>query len=166
MTNHIEQTLVLLKPDAVERALVGKVISRFEDAGFKIVAMKLTKTDKETALKHYTEDIAIRRGQKVRDIAVDYICSGPVVAMVIEGVNAVENVRKFAGTTEPSSAPPGTIRGDYSHTTMEYSNAKDMPAKNIIHASGNKEEAAQEINIWFTPQEIVEYTAVHEIHTR
>lgn len=166
MSKFIEQTLVLLKPDAVERALMGRIIGRFEDAGFKIVGMKMLVPNKEKSMGHYTEDIAIRHGQKMREIAVDYLCSGPVVAIVIEGINAIANVRKFAGTTEPSSALPGTIRGDYSHTSLEYSNSKEMAAKNIIHASGNKEEAEAEIKIWFTPEEIVNYEAVHEKHTR
>lgn len=166
MSNFIERTLVLLKPDAVERALMGRILERFEDAGFKIIGLKMVKPSKEKGKEHYTDDLAKRHGQKVRDIAVEYISSGPVVAMIIEGVNAVENVRKFAGTTEPKSAPPGTIRGDFSHLSFGHSDAKNIATKNIIHASGNLQEAEQEIKVWFQPDEIIEYTAVHEKHTR
>ena len=166
MAEFIEQTLVLLKPDTVERALIGRVISRLEDAGFKIVGMKMVQPDEKIALDHYSEDIAIRHGELVRTYNVDFLTSGPVVAMVIEGVSAIENIRKFCGTTEPKSSAPGTIRGDFSH--MSYGHADKMAhvAKNIIHASADKADAEREIKIWFTPDEILEYTNVHEKHTR
>jgi nucleoside-diphosphate kinase len=166
MQKHIEQTLVLLKPDAVERALIGEIISRFEKAGFKIVAMKLVKATPELVGKHYDEDLAKRRGEHIRQYNINYIASGPVLAMVIEGVAAVENVRKFCGTTEPKSSPPGTIRGDYSHVNYGYCDDEKMVVKNIIHASENQEYAKKEIGIWFKPAEIVEYHNVHEKHTR
>lgn len=166
MSVHIEKTLVLLKPDAVERALMGRVIGRFEDAGLKIVAMKLVKADESTALEHYDEDIAKRRGEHVRIYNVDFLTSGPVLAMVLEGVNAIENVRKMCGTTEPKSASPGTIRGDFSHVSYAHCDAKEMVTRNIIHASSDKEYAEKEIKIWFKPEEIIDYTSVHEVHTR
>jgi nucleoside-diphosphate kinase len=166
MTDNVERTLVLLKPDAVERSLVGKIISRFEEAGFKIVGMKLIKADKETVGKHYTEDLAKRRGEHVRQYNIDFISSGPVVAMVVEGVNAVENVRKFCGTTEPKSSLPGTIRGDFSHVSYGYCDDAKMVVKNIIHASEDDHYAEQEIKVWFKPSELVDYTNVHERHTR
>jgi nucleoside-diphosphate kinase len=166
MSVHIEQTLVLLKPDAVERGLIGRVISRLEDAGFKIVAMKMVQADKEKALAHYTEDIATRHGEHVRRYNVDFLTSGPVVAMMIEGVNAIENIRKFCGTTEPKSSLPGTIRGDFAHMSYGYSDESEQVAKNIIHASADKADAKREIGVWFSPEEIVEYTSVHERHTR
>lgn len=166
MTKHIEQTLVLLKPDAVERSLMGKIISRFEEAGFKIVAMRLVKPTKELAMKHYDEDLARRRGEAVRKYNVDFLTSGPVLAMVVEGVNAIENVRKFCGTTEPKSAPPGTIRGDFSHISYNHCDSKKMVVKNIVHASENKKFAEKEIGLWFNGEEIVDYQSVHEKHTR
>lgn len=166
MSVHIEKTLVLLKPDAVERGLMGKVITRFEDAGLKIVGLKLVQSDENRALEHYDEDIAKRRGEHVRKYNVDFLTSGPVVAMVIEGVNAIENVRKMCGTTEPMSASPGTIRGDFSHVSYGHCDDKKMVTRNIIHASADKEYAEKEIKIWFTPDEIFDYSSVHEKHTR
>lgn len=166
MSVHIEETLVLLKPDAVERGIMGKVITRFEDAGLKIIGMKLVRSDKEMASEHYDEDVAKRNGEIVRTRAMNLLLSGPVLAMVIEGVNAIENVRKMCGTTEPKSAPPGTIRGDYSHISYGQCDDKDIAVKNIVHASGDKEYAKKEIDIWFTPEEIFDYKSVHEVHTR
>lgn len=166
MLKHIEQTLVLLKPDAVERGLMGRVIERFEDAGFKIVAMRLTRPSKDLMLKHYDESISKKHGEHVRKYNVDFLTSGPVLAMVIEGVDAIENARKFCGTTEPKSSPPGTIRGDFSHTSYKHCDAKKITTKNIIHASENKKYANKEIGLWFNDEEIIEYLSVHEKHTR
>jgi len=164
--NHLEQTLVLLKPDAVERGLMGRVIERFEDAGFKIVAMRLTKPTQELIMKHYDEDLAKRRGEDVRKYNVEFLTSGPVLALVVEGVNAIENVRKFCGTTEPKAAPPGTIRGDFSHVSYGHCDSEKMVVKNIVHASENKEYAQKEIGLWFNGDEIIDYSSVHEKHTR
>lgn len=166
MASCIEKTLVLLKPDAVERGLAGRIISRFEDAGFKLMAVKLVRPTEEMAMEHYDEDIAKRRGEAVRRYNVEFLTSGPVVAMVVEGVNAIENVRKFCGTTEPKSALPGTIRGDFSHVSYSHCDDKQMVTRNVIHASSDPEYAEKEIKIWFAPEEIVEYTVVHEVHTR
>lgn len=166
MSVHIEKTLVLLKPDAVQRGIMGKVITRFEDAGLKIIGMKLAQSGEAKALEHYDEDIAKRNGEQVRKRAVRLLLSGPVLAMVIEGVNAIDNVRKMAGTTEPKSAAPGTIRGDFAHVSYGHCDDKDIAVLNIVHASSDKEYAEKEINIWFTPEEIFDYKSVHEIHTR
>lgn len=166
MNKHIEQTLVLLKPDAVERGLIGKIINRFEEAGFKIVALKMVKADKELVEKHYTEDISRRLGEHIRKYNVDFITSGPIVAMIIEGVMAIENVRKFCGTTEPKSSPPGTIRGDFSHISYGYCDDAKKVVKNIIHASENSDYAKREIEVWFNTEEITDYRNVHEKHTR
>src|SRR5579864_682984 len=116
----MERTLVLLKPDAVDRGLVGEIMTRFERAGLKIAGLKMTWPKKEHAEKHYTEDLAQRRGQHVRDMMIEMITSGPIVAVVLEGVEAVEIVRKMAGATEPKAAAPGTIRGDYSHVSFKH----------------------------------------------
>lgn len=166
MSAHIERTLVLLKPDAVERGLMGRILERFEDAGFKIVGLKMVQANEARALEHYDEDIAKRHGEHMRRYNVDFLTSGPVVAMVVEGICAVENVRKFCGTTEPKSANPGTIRGDFSHMNYGHADEKKHVAKNIVHASGDKEYANKEIKIWFKDEELIDYVSVHEKHTR
>jgi nucleoside-diphosphate kinase len=161
----IEKTLVLLKPDAVKRGLMGEIISRFERVGLKIVGMKMRTVDSESALKHYTEDIAIRRGEHVRKALVEYLGTGPVVALVIEGVDAIENVRMMTGATEPKSAAPGTIRGDYSHVSFRHADAAGKVIENLIHASSDSADAEREIYLWFNVDELCEYKTVHEAHT-
>ncbi len=161
----MEQTLVLIKPDGVERGIVGKIITRLEDAGLKIIGMKMVWVDKEFAKKHYTEDIAKRRGKHVRNYTIDYLLSGPVVAMILEGINAIDNVRKICGTTEPKSAPPGTIRGDFSHASFDHCDKKKKVVRNLIHASANQKDAKSEINLWFKRSELLSYSTVHEKHT-
>src|SRR5690349_19119815 len=115
----IEQSLVLLKPDAIDRGLIGEILQRFERVGLKIAGLKMVWPKPEHAAQHYTEDLAKRRGQAVRDLMIDMLTSGPVVAVVLEGVEAVEQVRKMVGTTEPKAAAPGTIRGDFSHVSFK-----------------------------------------------
>ncbi len=160
----IERTLVLIKPDGVERCLTGKILARFEDAGLKIVALKLLRIDREMAMRHYTEDLAKRRGEHIRNIMLDYISAGPVVAAVLEGVMAIEVVRKMTGDTEPRVAMPGTIRGDFTHMSYKYADHKKGPVKNVIHASSDKEDAKREIALWFGKNEIHSYKSVHDIH--
>ncbi len=160
----IERTLVLLKPDAVSRGLMGRIIQRFEDAGLKIVGAKMVWIDKEFAKKHYF-DVAERRGEKVLAALLNMITEGPVLAMVIEGVFAVEVVRKIVGGTEPKTAVPGTIRGDFAHHSYAYTDSKGIAIKNLVHASGKKEEADYEIKLWFKDNELHSYKTVHEIHT-
>ncbi len=158
----IERTLVLLKPDAVARQHAGEIITRFEKAGLKIIGMKMIHIDREFAEKHYTEDIAKRRGEHVRKWLVEYITGGPVVAIVLEGIEAVEYVRKIAGPTEPKSAQPGTIRGDFAHVSYGYADSKKIPIKNLIHSSGSKDEAKSEIRLWFSESELFPYKTAHE----
>jgi nucleoside-diphosphate kinase len=112
-----ERTLVLIKPEGAVRHLIGKIISRFEDAGLKIIGMKMVWADDETAGKHYSEDIEIRHGKKVRDVLLNHIKEGPVVAMVLEGVDAIAVTRKIVGSTYPNEALPGTIRGDFGNVS-------------------------------------------------
>ncbi|MEM4267105.1 MAG: nucleoside-diphosphate kinase [Candidatus Nanoarchaeia archaeon] len=162
----IQRTLVLIKPDGVERGLVGEIIHRYERKGLKIVAMKMIWIDKELALKHYNEDITKRRGEKVRKQLVEFVTSGPIIAMVLEGVDAIENVRTITGDTEPKSAKPGTIRGDFSPISYRYADSKEMVVKNTIHASSSEEDAEREIKLWFSEKEIHQYENVHEKHTR
>ena len=160
----IERTLVLLKPDCVQRHITGEIISRFEKAGLKIVGMKMVWCDKEQAMKHYTEDVAKRRGEFVRNKLLVGITQGPIVAMCLEGIEAVDVVRKIVGSTEPKTAPPGTIRGDYAHMSYDYADSSNKAIPNIVHASGNKEEAKQEIDLWFKPEELHSYKLPHEYH--
>ncbi len=162
----IERTLILLKPDAVKRAIAGEIITRFEKAGLKIVGMKMVWATPEKAEQHYTDDIAKRRGEEVRNQLLDLITSGPVIAICLEGINAVENVRKMVGSTEPKSALPGTIRGDYAHMSFGYADKVKKAVTNLIHASSSKEEAETEINIWFDKQELHSYKTVHDIFVR
>ncbi len=160
----IERTLVLLKPDAVQRGVMGEIISRFERAGLKVVGMKMQWVDKEFAKQHYTEDIAIRRGEKVRELLLNFIVQGPVIAIVLEGVNAIENTRKMVGSTEPKAALPGTIRGDYSHMSYGHADAKGIAIANLIHASADAKDAAHEVPLWFSPKELHSYKTVHDVH--
>jgi nucleoside-diphosphate kinase len=141
------------------------VISRFEDAGLKIVGMKMRWVDKRFAEKHYTDDLARRRGSHVRKWMMDYLTEGPVVAVVLEGLHAVEAVRKICGSTEPRTAAPGTIRGDFCHTSYEWADKKRRGIRNIIHASGSRKEAEYEIYLWFNKDELHSYKTVHEKHT-
>jgi len=160
----IQQTLVLIKPDGVARGLTGEVIRRFEQRGLKITALKLVNVSKDFAMKHYTEDITQRRGEKVRNMLLDYLTSGPVVAMIIEGVDAIENVRKIVGSTESKAALPGTIRGDYTHVSYSHADEKNIPIKNIIHASSDAKDAESEIKLWFSKSEIIHYKRSDEDH--
>ena len=159
----IEQTLVLIKPDGVERGLIGEVIKRFEQRGLKIIGLKMVKAEKSFAEKHYTEDIAIRHGKPVRDSLINFITRNPVIAMVIQGIKAVEVVRKIVGSTFPGEADIGTIRGDYCHASKEYVKSKQQGA-NIVHASANKEDAEHELALWFSVNEIYDYKFAIEKH--
>jgi nucleoside-diphosphate kinase len=159
----IERTLVLLKPDAVQRAVCGEIISRFEKVGLKIVGMKMHWSDESHAKKHYTEDITIRRGESIRNRLLKFLKEGPVVAIVLEGINAVEVVRKIVGGTEPKTALPGTIRGDYAHQSYDYADKKEIAVRNLIHASSSKEEAVTEIALWFAQNELHSYKTVSDV---
>jgi len=156
----MEQTLVLLKPDTVQRGLMGEILTRFEKVGLKIVGMKMVWVDSEFSKKHYSAhvDKAFYAGLE------KMITEGPVVAIALEGLHAVELVRKMVGGTEPKEAVPGTIRGDYAQHSYSYTDNKGIAIKNLVHASGNIEEAKQEINLWFSPEEIFKYSTVHEMH--
>lgn len=164
--DNIQRTLILLKPDALHRQVCGEIITRIERAGLKIVGWKMVHSDKERALKHYTEDITERRGQHVRDVLVDMLLSSPVVAMCVEGISAMEIMRKLCGATQPLEAASGTIRGDYSHVSYKHADANDLVIYNLIHASTSLEEAESEINVWFTKDELFDYETVHERFTQ
>lgn len=156
----IEKTLVLIKPDGVKRCLIGEMVKRFEQRGLKIIGMKMVWINKAFAKKHYATHIKKRFYKHLES----FITSGPVVAMIIQGIHAVEIVRKTVGITEPKSAEVGSIRADFAHVSYEYADKKGITIKNLIHASGTMEEAAAEINLWFKPEEIYDYKTVHEEH--
>ncbi|HEY0965208.1 MAG TPA: nucleoside-diphosphate kinase [Candidatus Saccharimonadales bacterium] len=168
MSTTVEKTLVLFKPDAVQRGLVGDILTRFERVGLKIVGTKMIFPDKDHYYKHYEGigQMVTRRGEKAFDVTLQMMVSGPVIAMVFEGVEAVALVRKMVGGTEPKSAAPGTIRGDFSHMSFEYADGKDKGIPNLIHASGDPEEAEKEIGHWFGDNELYDYEVVNEKFTR
>ena len=179
----IEQSLILLKPDTVQRSLIGKIISRFEDAGLKIVGMKMVQPDKEIAGKHYildeewakklfnrTKESYEKEGKKleyrdhlhlgndIRERNMTFLQEGPVVALVIEGPHAIELVRKMLGHTEPRQAVPGTIRGDFaSIDSYATADVKKRPLRNLVHASDSVANAKREIDLWFAKDEVHSY---------
>jgi nucleoside-diphosphate kinase len=154
----LEQTLVLLKPDAVARGLVGRVVARFEDALLKIVAAKMVWMDADLAKRHYF-DLEERYGPAVFNAMAEFMETGPIIALVLEGVEAVAVTRKIVGSTYPDQATPGTIRGDYAHMSRAYANERGIAVANLVHASGNVEEAQREIEVWFAKDEIYDYQA-------
>ncbi len=160
----MQRSLVILKPDAVARGLAGEIISRFERAGLKIIGLKMVSPDEAHYHHHYEEigQLISRRGEEVYRRNADFMMTGPVIAMVLEGVDAVGIARKIVGDTEPQKALPGTIRGDYAHTNIEYVNANASPLANLIHASADEKEAKLEVKHWFKPSELYEYKLVHE----
>ena len=151
----LQRTLILLKPDALDRGIVGEIITRFERVGTKILGMKVLISKKDTAMKHYSEDLAKRRGEVIRQRMIDMLISGPIVALALEGVEMVELARKMVGATEPKVAAAGTIRGDYAHVSYSYADDKEIGVFNLIHASASPEEAELEINVWFKPEELI-----------
>lgn len=162
----MERTLVVLKPDTVQRGIIGEIITRFERAGLKVVGMKMMQPDTQHYDHHYETigKVKSRRGEKVFRQNMEFMMKGPVVAMTLEGVEAIDLVRKMVGDTEPKSSLPGTIRGDYAHMSYGHANQKQIGIPNIIHASGNAEEAEEEIYHWFNDNELFEYQTVHETH--
>lgn len=189
--NHIklEKTFVIIKPDGVQRSLIGEVIKRFERLGLKLVALKFVIPTTDMAEKHYTLDPewvrkvgeksiqgyqskgqvppsmdALEVGGKVLKRLVRYMTSGPVLAMVWQGSHAVGIVRKMSGGTEPLSSDIGTIRGDFVTDSYQVADIEDRAIRNVVHASGSIDEANNEINLWFKPEEVLKYRLVqHEI---
>ena len=188
----MEQTLIVLKPDAVQRGLIGQIISRFEHVGLKLVGAKLMRVSQELANKHYPADrgefiIGMANktidnyqelgldvlqdfgttdpqqiGLKIRGWLVAAITAAPVLAMVWESPHAVELVRKLVGHTLPLKSAPGTIRGDFSFDSSALANLHKRLIKNMLHASGNLEEAKLEVALWFKPDELYTYKRVEE----
>jgi nucleoside-diphosphate kinase len=191
---HVERTLVILKADAVQRGIIGEILTRFEKTGLKVVGMKMIVASPDLANKHYpasrrefiegmgnrtidsyaehSMDIEAEYGRKdpykiglqVQKWLVEFLTSGPVVALVLEGPHAIELTRKLVGGTLPLKAQPGTIRGDYSFDSSALANSSKRPVRNLIHASGNREEADFEVGLWFGPEELFDYDTVHQHH--
>lgn len=183
-----ERTLIIIKPDGVQRSLVGEILSRFERIGLKMVAMKMLTPTPEHIEKHYTidpewfkitgaktiksyadkglkhpvSDDPVKVSQDILKKLKNYMTSGPVIAAVLEGAHAVPIVRKLVGSTEPLSSDVGTIRGDFVLDSYSMSNIDARSVRNLIHASGTTDEANKEIAFWFKKDEIVEYTHVQE----
>jgi len=186
-----ERTFMLVKPDGVKRGLVGEITGRIERRGLKIIAIKMTLPTKEHAHRHYPapEDWCRLVGEKtmesyakygkdpmeslgtvdyveigkiINEWNIDYLTSGPVVAMIIEGVHAIDMVRKIVGKTFPSFAEPGTIRGDFSVDSPNLANDQKRAVRNLIHASGDMGEATNEMSLWFTDAEIHAYRRTDE----
>ena len=143
-----ERTFVMIKPDAVQRGLIGEIIRRFEQKGIKIVAMKLVSVSRELAEKHYE----IHKGKSFFEPTVKYIMSAPVVAMVLEGNDIINMVRTMIGKTDPMKAEMGTIRGDFCQ----------FIGRNIVHGSDGPDTAEHEINLWFKPEEVSKYKKIDE----
>lgn len=181
-----ERTVVIIKPDAVVRGLVGEIISRFEKRGLKVIALKMVWPTVEHVEKHYSgseewlrgmgqktidafkeyginvkekmgTDDSLEIGKMVQKWNVSYLSMAPVVAMILKGMHAISTVRKLVGHTLPILAQPGTIRGDYSIDTNTAANIDQRAIRNIVHASGDPAEAAHEIEHWFAPEEILDY---------
>jgi nucleoside-diphosphate kinase len=150
------------------RGFVGEILARFERVGLKIIGVKMLQPDYNHYFKHY-EGIGTLKTRKGEDIFESTMLSmqdGPVIAMVLEGVDSVELVRKMVGGTEPKTAQPGTIRGDYAHVSYTQASSVGKAVANIIHASADKKEAEKEIDHWFAESELYDYEAVHEVFTQ
>ncbi len=181
-----ERTLVILKPDAIQRSLVGEVINRLEKVGLKIIAMKMIIAKDEQCWKHYNKDDAwfiskgealiknrqekglpIEKeakeyGQAIIGHLVKFMTCGPVIPMIIEGNRAVDLVRKIVGGTEPLTSDVGTLRGDFTLDSYEVSNLDDRAVRNLIHCSDQVAEAEREIKLWFNDDEILSYRLIAE----
>lgn len=182
-----EQTLVIIKPDGVQRSLIGEIIERIERVGIKLVGIKFMVPDADLVKKHYTldpewirkvgeksieayrkngkeisEEDPIKVGEIILGKLVNYMKSGPVVAMVWQGAHSVGVVRKLVGGTEPLSTDVGTIRGDFVHDSYELSDLDGRSIRNLVHASGTPDEAKAEIDIWFDKKEILNYRLIAE----
>lgn len=159
----MERTLIVFKPDAVMRGIVGEVLTRFERVGLKIVGAKMLQPDYNHFFEHYEGigTLKSRKGEEIFETQLKEMQQGPVIAMVLEGIDAVEQVRKMVGSTEPKSAQPGTIRGDYAHITYGQAANAGRGVPNVLHASADKAEAEQELAHWFSESELVDYDNVH-----
>jgi nucleoside-diphosphate kinase len=181
-TGSHERTLILLKPDAVQRGIVGEILTRFEKKGLKFIAMKMVLPTREMAASHYDWSEAEKRASGERTIAgykekgetppsenpieiaentmrklVSLMTAGPIIAIVIEGAHAIAHVRKIRGATNPLGADIGSITADLAMDSYFVADEADRAVRNLVHASGNPEEAQREINLWFKPEELFDY---------
>ena len=183
---HQERSLVILKPDTIQRSLMGEIIGRFERVGLKFTALKMTVPTEKQLLTHYNKDDewflkkgnrivedlkthglpvekeAIEYGREIITTIVTYMTAAPVVAMILEGNQAVGVVTKLVGTTEPSTSDVGTIRGDFTLDSYGHSSYENRAVRNLIHCSESPEEAEREIAVWFTEEEMLNYTTAQE----
>lgn len=181
-----ERSLVIIKPDGVQRALIGSIINRFERTGLKFIAMKLVVPKKDQCWAHYNKDekwfsekgarvvenrtahgmpiekAPVEYGKDIIQSNVDFFTSGPVLAFVIEGNQSVAIVKKIVGGTEPTTSDVGTIRGDFTIDSYALSSLDNRTVRNLVHCSDTPEEAAREIPIWFEEQELISYRLVGE----
>lgn len=164
----IERSLIVFKPDAVQRGVVGEILTRFEKVGLKIVGVKMLQPSYDHYFHHYENigKMVSRRGQKTFDVTLAMMNEGPVIAFVLEGIEAVSLIRKMVGVTEPKNAVPGTIRGDYAHMSFGHADKNEIGVPNIIHASGDADEAVLEIAHWFSENELFSYQTAHEKFTQ
>lgn len=193
LNNHMkkQRALLIIKPDGVQRGLIGKIVSRFEQVGLKIIGLKFEWANKEKIIAHYPEtdawfakvgqrtltnyakkgldakkvfntDKDVEIGKIVKSWLVDYMQESPVFLAVVEGYDAIEIVRKLSGNTIPVLANPGTIRGDFSHDTIDLANEQNRPLRNIIHASDTVEDGEKEVNLWFKEDELFDYKLAGE----
>ncbi len=165
---NLERTLIVFKPDSVQRGIVGEVLSRFEKMGLKIIGMKMVNPDEQHYFHHYETigKMVTRRGEPQFRVQLGAMQEGPVIATVLEGIEAVAVVRKMVGATNTKEAVPGTIRGDYAHASLDYVNENGVALPTILHASGDAAEAGLEIAHWFSGNELFEYQTVHEKFTQ
>jgi nucleoside-diphosphate kinase len=192
--NVMERTLIIIKPDAIQRGIAGDIITRFEKVGLKLIGLKMFIPSEDLLNQHYPverkefiegmgqktlenykelnmnphdyfgTDDAFAIGMTVQKWLVEFMISDPVIAVVLEGPHAIEVVRKIRGHTLPLKAQPGTITGDYSFDSSSIANNDMRPIRNLVHASGNQDEAEFEIDLWFNKDELFDYHAVHQEH--
>lgn len=160
----IERTLIVFKPDALQRGIVGEILTRFERVGLKLIGLKMMAPDHTHFHAHYEGigTMITRHGEEIFNTTLFNMMEGPVIAGVLEGIHSVELVRKMVGATEPAKSAPGTIRGDYAQSNFAFANSDGKTLPNIIHASADKNEAEKEVALWFSAQELYAYETVQE----
>ncbi|MDE2078861.1 MAG: nucleoside-diphosphate kinase [Patescibacteria group bacterium] len=183
---HKQRTLVLLKPDAVQRSLVGEILKRIEQTGLKFVAFKFLLAAEDQLVRHYNKDekwflekgervMADRKlhnlpvekdamgyGKEIIDLIVKFMTAGPILAFVVEGNESVAVVKKIVGRTEPKTSDVGTIRGDYTVDSYDHSSVQNRAVRNLVHCSESPEEAEREMAVWFKPEDLIDYKTIQE----
>ncbi len=193
--NITERTVVLVKPDVLQRGILGRIIQRLEDAGLKVVASRMVNVSPKTAKKHYSKskewkvnigkkvveefhrnnidpkkvlgtNDPLKLGERVYHWSIEYLTKAPLLALLVEGPHAIDRAKKVIGPTNPTEAPKGTIRGDFSVDSIITANFEKRAVHNLVHRSSNKAEAKHETALWFKPSEIVSYNTAYEIVTK